>query len=266
MKIKGIIVILTLSILLASGLACGEKAPTVPDSDGYEEVTTNYTITEIKDVSYLGCVRHSYHLIIPLGTSEGQIKAIGNEIVLRCIGQRDVNAIIVFFLHGPDALSYTAKLTWAPRGDWGRAGEVNTGHYSKHEYSWDIRSPSGDTAPPTTTPVNMQAKLSLTVDAYIDWETFEEEPIENALMVLNCSVTNVSDETIDNLSISLFVHDVTGEDEFWFVENIDSLAPGDIHTWREEALVITMYFSEIGKIVARANGEEIAVHVEGVTP
>jgi len=34
MKIKGIILTFALGILLASGFACGEKAPTVPDSDG----------------------------------------------------------------------------------------------------------------------------------------------------------------------------------------------------------------------------------------
>lgn len=118
----------------------------------------------------------------------------------------------------------------------------------------------------TPTPTNMQAKLSVTVDAYIDWDTFEEEPIENALMVLNCSVTNVSDEMIENLSISLYVHDVAGELEFWFIENVDFLAPGDVYNWREETLVITIYFSEIGEIVAFVNGEEIAVHLEGVTP
>jgi len=99
-------------------------------------------IYDIDDVSHAGAVR--YEVIVRLDKegdahSDEEFNRLSRAIVCNVVEEEDVNAIAILYYEPDDIvqerLAY-ARNEWAPYGDWGSAGDVETGDYSNHEHSF----------------------------------------------------------------------------------------------------------------------------------
>ena len=97
-----------------------------------------YQIVEQEDVSYLNTVRLSLKVVVPSNITEQEIKDVAGDVVKKVTKSQDVNAIGIFMYDKIEDVggAYTvSSVDWAPYGDWARADEVETGDYSKHQFS-----------------------------------------------------------------------------------------------------------------------------------
>jgi len=99
-------------------------------------------IYDIDDVSHAGAVR--YEVIVRLDKegdaySDEEFNQLSRAIVCNVVEEKDVNAIAILYYEPDDIvqerLAY-ARNEWAPYGDWGSAGDVDTGDYSNHEHTF----------------------------------------------------------------------------------------------------------------------------------
>jgi len=100
-----------------------------------------YQIAEQKDISHANAVRLSIRVVVLSDITEQGVKEVAGDVVKKITKSQDVNAIGIFMYDRiEDAYgAYTvASVDWAPYGDWARAGEVKTGDYSKHQFSYEI--------------------------------------------------------------------------------------------------------------------------------
>ena len=129
--IAGLIALLAIvAVVLFAGCVEEEKAA-IP----------TYQIVEQKDISHANAVRLSIRVIVPSNITEQEVKDVAGDVVKKVTKSQDVNAIGIFMYDRiEDAYgAYTvASVDWAPYGDWARAGEVKTGDYSKHQFSYEI--------------------------------------------------------------------------------------------------------------------------------
>ena len=106
-----------------------------------------YKIAEQKDVSYLNVVRLDIRVVVPSDITKQGVKDVAGDVVNKITKSQDVNAIGVLMydrIEDVDGIYTVANVDWAPYGDWGRANEVETGDYSKHQFSYEIAEKYGD--------------------------------------------------------------------------------------------------------------------------
>lgn len=97
-----------------------------------------YTIVEEEDLSYSSIIRWQVRATTTDNLTKDEIKSIAEDIVKGIKERMEVNAISIFLYREGDDIHwiYTiASIDYAPYGDWSRAGDVNTGDYSKHTYN-----------------------------------------------------------------------------------------------------------------------------------
>ncbi len=107
------------------------------ESDTGNVEPPEYTVVAEEDLSYSAIMRWQVRAQTTGGISKEEIDALARDIVDCVKSEREVNAISIFlYRYGDDANStYTiASIDYAPYGEWSRAGEVETGDYSSHEY------------------------------------------------------------------------------------------------------------------------------------
>jgi len=117
-------------------------APTLtPGPTALEPPLPSYQVIMKEDVSAFGSVRISVAATTGFPLTKDQARAVMDAIIKEVIDDSEVNAVVVFLYDWPELVNggYTlAKATFAPDGDWGSAGEVETGDYSRHETVYEF--------------------------------------------------------------------------------------------------------------------------------
>ena len=134
-------------IFTLSGCAGTEEAEKVNGEETVEGVAEEvveekkvpkYEIIEEEDLSYSVVKRPSFRIVVSEDITEEEVRLVAEDIVEKTIGTQDVNAINIFMYDREEDAkgAYTvAKVEWAPDGDWSKAGDVEAGDYSTHEYN-----------------------------------------------------------------------------------------------------------------------------------
>lgn len=100
----------------------------------------DYEVPESKDLSTGTAIRVRFDVVPEKEVKElsrEEFISISRHLVRRATSEYEVNAITIFFWPGPFVIGQVqayANVDWAPYGEWDRAGEVETGDYSTHEY------------------------------------------------------------------------------------------------------------------------------------
>jgi hypothetical protein len=101
----------------------------------------DYTVIEIRDVSYANVVRLAIGITPQQSLAEfsqQELIWIAQDVVNRVTSGTEVNAIGISFVekyYHYGNYPHCVGVDWAPYGDWSRADESETGQYDKHEYS-----------------------------------------------------------------------------------------------------------------------------------
>ena len=105
-----------------------------------------YRIVEEESLDYSTVVRRGYRVSVEREMTRAELEAISWDIIRKRTEDTPVNAIsIMFYLPGTDTGgAFTAgKAEWCPNGEWGDAGTVATGDYSKHKLAVKTGSAMG---------------------------------------------------------------------------------------------------------------------------
>jgi len=103
-----------------------EKQSHIPaEQSTFTDDQTSYTqYGESEDVSYLGAMRFSSRIIVPLGRTREELTATLNRAASELAKETNADAVMVFAYRPKDdtASAYTAgRAIYAPNGDWGSA-------------------------------------------------------------------------------------------------------------------------------------------------
>ena len=137
MKEKTIAGLITLLAIVTVVIFAG----CVEEEEKEKVAIPTYQIVEQEDISYLNTVRLSIRVVVPSNITEQEVKDVAGDVVKKVTKSQDVNAIGIFMYNRIEDVNgaYTvASVDWAPYGDWARADEVETGDYSKHQFSYEI--------------------------------------------------------------------------------------------------------------------------------
>ena len=98
-----------------------------------------YTIIDEGEVNYSTVIRPVCNIVAESGLSQSDIEKIAKDIVNRYIKLKKVNAVGIFIFSDKSKIGKEAydiaKIDWAPYGDWGKAGDIESGDYSKHRFN-----------------------------------------------------------------------------------------------------------------------------------
>jgi len=127
------------ALVLIAGLviSCSSEATKTEEPTAPEPEIVDYTIVDKHDVSYSTVKRYSVKVIVPEDVTETDIMNVAKEIINNIKSEEKVNAIGFLFYNEGDNYDWiytVAKMDWAPDGDWGSAGDVDAGNYSKHKF------------------------------------------------------------------------------------------------------------------------------------
>jgi hypothetical protein len=127
---------------------------TIPPTHTSSLRTIAYSIVEERDVSFAGAVRISLRVVVEVGSTSDQIRALAQNLSLEYRASHEYQALIIFFYDWLDLAFDTATLgIWvdAPFGDWSRANEAERGDYSSfavdeeiYEKDWTLRPSEQD--------------------------------------------------------------------------------------------------------------------------
>ena len=99
-----------------------------------------FQLIDVEDLSYSTVVRASVRIEMTPGCDEDDAMIFAFLYSENTKAELDINAISLFFYcdYASSGGYANAGIDFAPYGDWGRAGEVRTGDYSKHELSLEF--------------------------------------------------------------------------------------------------------------------------------
>lgn len=106
-----------------------------------------YHVVNVDDVSVALAVRFSVEVTTEFPISAGQISDLCEQVVEDLKSQRPFNAIVVFLYDTRSVLSagYSiAKCEYSPNGVWGNSGNVQTGDYSTHKFTYEYQPKVND--------------------------------------------------------------------------------------------------------------------------
>lgn len=98
-----------------------------------------YKIIDEGEVNYSTVIRPVCNIVAESGLSQSDIENIAKDIVNRYIKLKKVNAVGIFIFSDKSKIGKEAydiaKIDWAPYGDWGKAGDIESGDYTKHKFN-----------------------------------------------------------------------------------------------------------------------------------
>ena len=96
----------------------------------------NYRIVETEPCHYSNTKRYTVRVRVNSALKSKGLKLVSYDIIEKYKVSHPHNTIMIFFYLPESSTSglYTAgKAVWAPYGGWGKASDVTTGDYSRHE-------------------------------------------------------------------------------------------------------------------------------------
>jgi len=148
----GVIIGVIILYMIGTAAFMLEENSNTPKKEAVEEVAEEiveekkvpkYEIVEEEDISYSAIKRLRFRVVVSKNITKEEVGLIAKDIVRKTIDTQDVNAIsVAMYDKEEDAQGgYTvAMVEWVPGGDWGKAGDVETGDYSTHEYNINYKT------------------------------------------------------------------------------------------------------------------------------
>jgi hypothetical protein len=140
-KDLGFVIVLVLIGILAVVTSTSKKPDDKNEpSKNIQNVKKNvdipyYRIVETEPSHYSNIKRYTVRVRVNSALKRRGLKLVSYDIIDKYKVSRPHNAITIFFYLPESSTSgfYTAgKTVWAPFGEWGKAGDVSTGDYSRH--------------------------------------------------------------------------------------------------------------------------------------
>lgn len=135
---RSVILILCIALSLA-GAGCRKAKSEDLHGNVQQSVEPipEYELVDIRDLSFLNCVRKQVTVQTTRRLSEAEVTRVAQSVVSKVTSEHSVNAVSILMYDTPHTTgSYTlASVDWAPNGDWTLANTVNTGDYSIHKFT-----------------------------------------------------------------------------------------------------------------------------------